>query len=77
MTSLGYPLVGDPAYGRSRAGRLKALPEPVRMALADFSRQALHAYLLGFDHPTKGSRVRFESVMPADLAGLISTLETI
>ncbi len=75
MTSIGHPLVGDQTYGRSRAAKLKALPEHARAALADFPRQALHAYLLGFTHPTTGELVRFESDLPADINALMAALE--
>ncbi len=77
MTSLGHPLVGDPTYGRGRAARIGGLSSEAREALGDFSRQALHAYLLGFSHPTKGSMVRFESIMPSDINALIEILESI
>ena len=77
MTSLGHPLVGDPSYGRSRATRSGGLSPEARQALADFPRQALHAYLLGFSHPTKGSSLRFESMMPSDINELIKILECI
>ncbi|RAU22379.1 RNA pseudouridine synthase [Paramagnetospirillum kuznetsovii] len=75
MTSKGHPLVGDPVYGRGRAGKIAGLSLEARQALAGFSRQALHAYLLGFSHPTKGGMVRFESSMAPDINALISTLE--
>jgi 23S rRNA pseudouridine1911/1915/1917 synthase len=75
MTSIGHPLVGDQTYGRSRSAKLKALPEQARNALATFPRQALHAYLLGFTHPTTGELVRFESEIPSDIMELISILE--
>ncbi len=75
MTSQGHPLVGDPCYGRNRANRLGGLSPEARRALADFPRQALHAYLLGFLHPTKGYTLRFESSTPPDINALISILE--
>ncbi len=64
MASIGLPLLGDPVYGGSRA-------KPASPALA---RQALHATLLGFTHPTSGERVRFESALPADLLALREAL---
>ena len=77
MTALGHPLVGDPSYGRNRANRMGGLSAEMRQALARFPRQALHAYLLGFSHPTKGCRVSFESSMPSDINELIKILEII
>jgi 23S rRNA pseudouridine1911/1915/1917 synthase len=77
MTSIGHPLVGDQTYGRSRAAKLKAIPEEGRRLLAGFQRQALHAYLLGFTHPTSGEVVRFESELPNDISDLMRFLETV
>jgi 23S rRNA pseudouridine1911/1915/1917 synthase len=75
MTALGHPLVGDATYGRVRAGRLSNLPLEMRERLAEFPRQALHAYLLGFSHPTKGEWLRFESSIPSDISELLKFLE--
>lgn len=55
----GRPVVADPVY----AGRAKA-PHP---ALAALERQALHAYALGFTHPTSGERLTFREPPPEDL----------
>ena len=70
----GHPLIGDPVYG-ARAGRAVARAGPIGAAIAEFPRQALHARLLGFEHPRTGRRLRFESPLPADMEGLISNLE--
>jgi pseudouridine synthase, RluA family len=75
MTSIGHPLVGDQTYGRSRSARLKHIPEDARHALSDFPRQALHAYLLGFNHPTTGERFSFESIISKDISTLMTILE--
>ena len=75
---LGHPLVGDPLYGRSRRGGQgggSRLPAPVREAVANFPRQALHARLLGFRHPSTGEDLEFESPLPTDLEQLIEILE--
>ncbi|HWE06816.1 MAG TPA: hypothetical protein VG274_08920, partial [Rhizomicrobium sp.] len=54
-------------------------PEEARAfaAVAEFSRQALHARVLGFKHPTSQKQMRFESAWPADLAGLIGCLRVL
>jgi len=77
MTHQGHPLIGDPVYGRIRSSRKVVLPPEVREALCNFPRQALHAYLLGFLHPTKGYDVRFESSMALDINALIQFLEVL
>ena len=68
MASLGHPLLGDPAYGRT--------PAPLRPLLAErrFVRQALHAAVLGFVHPVTAEQMRFASVLPADMAALLIDL---
>ena len=70
MTSIGHPLLGDPVYGRTPA-RLR----PILTGL-EIGRQALHAKELGFVHPVSGQSLRFSSELPADLAGLLSTLRS-
>jgi 23S rRNA pseudouridine1911/1915/1917 synthase len=79
LTHLGHPLIGDASYGRSRqAPRAKTPDEEVAFAAAmNFSRQALHAYLLGFQHPSLHKTLRFESKWPADLSGLIEALRAL
>lgn len=77
MTSIGHPLIGDSVYGRIRGNRRVVLPPEVREAVTGFPRQALHAYLLGFSHPTKGYDAHFESCMPLDINELIQILEVL
>ena len=79
LTHLGHPLIGDPSYGKSRqAPRAKSTAQEVAFAAAsNFPRQALHAYILGFQHPTLHKTMRFESPWPADLSGLISALRSL
>jgi 23S rRNA pseudouridine1911/1915/1917 synthase len=64
MASIGLALIGDPVYGGGRA-------HPASRGLR---RQALHATVLGFTHPTSGARLRFESPLPADLVALLESL---
>ncbi len=74
MASIGHPLVGDRRYGAR--GRLPRAPHPqVILALRSFSRQALHAAVLEFDHPDTGARCRFEAPVPRDLAELMAVLQ--
>jgi 23S rRNA pseudouridine1911/1915/1917 synthase len=70
----GHPLIGDPTYG-SRAGRAVARAGSIGVVIAGFRRQALHARLLGFEHPVTGRRLRLEAPLPADMEGLITNLE--
>lgn len=74
MTHAGYGLVGDSTYGGKRKLAAKALSENAAEAVRAFPRQALHAAVLGFDHPISGEKVRFEAPLPEDMKGLLETL---
>ncbi len=76
LTHLGHPLIGDASYGRARqAPRPKTPDEEMAFAAAtNFPRQALHAYILGFQHPSLHKTLRFESKWPEDLSSLIAAL---
>jgi 23S rRNA pseudouridine1911/1915/1917 synthase len=76
LTHLGHPLIGDPQYGRNRmAPRAKSLSETRAFTTAgDFPRQALHAFVLGFQHPSLHKTLRFEAPWPADFAELVEAL---
>ncbi len=75
LTHIGHPLLGDPVYGRSRRLRAGALPAAAVAAVHAFSRQALHAQTLGFEHPVAGRMLRFEAPPPEDFVNLIKVLE--
>jgi len=76
LTHLGHPLIGDPQYGRARQPPRAKTPaeEEAFTAAAEFPRQALHAYVLGFQHPSTHKVMKFESEWPKDLAALIASL---
>ncbi len=74
MAHVGHGLVGDQTYGGRRKVNAKALSEAARDAVAAFPRQALHAAVLGFDHPVSGQALRFEAPLPDDMAALIAAL---
>ena len=70
LAHIGHPILGDATYGTGFKTKATLLPEPAREALAALGRQALHAYLLGFEHPETGAFMEFKSALPADLAAL-------
>ena len=74
LSHAGYPLVGDPVYGRRLVIPRGATPE-LAEALRGFRRQALHAAKIVFPHPRTGRDVQVESKLPADLRGLIACLK--
>lgn len=63
----GHPLVGDPLY--SSISKRQAQSQRYR-----FSRQALHAGKLRFEHPISGTAMTFEASLPADMEGLVAAL---
>ncbi len=76
LTHLGHPLIGDPSYGKGHQAPRAKTPEEeaAYRAAAYFPRQALHAWLLGFFHPTLNKPMRFESAWPEDFAALVAAL---
>ncbi|MED0983532.1 RluA family pseudouridine synthase [Bacillus paramycoides] len=50
MKYIGYPLAGDPKYGPKKT--------------LDMNGQALHAGILGFEHPRTGEYIEFEAPIP-------------
>lgn len=77
LASIGHPVIGDPLYGRGRAVAKGALTTDGQAYIATFKRQALHAHLIGFDHPEDARRVTFQKEIPYDINKLISYLEEI
>mgnify|MGYP005632743993 CR=1 FL=1 len=79
LSHRGNPLVGDPVYGRSTGRRdaVSALDPDIKRQIGDFSRQALHARVLGFAHPTTGQHVDFKTELPDDMAHLKQILESL
>ena len=66
----GHPLLGDSLYGPGFKTKAKLLSPPAQGALEGLGRQALHAYLLGIEHPTTGAPLEFHSEPPGDFARL-------
>ena len=74
LTHIGHPLLGDALYGGSHKTKSVFLNAAAKDALVQLNRQALHAAVLGFEHPISSDSLRFESALPADLAALLSSL---
>jgi 23S rRNA pseudouridine1911/1915/1917 synthase len=74
LAHAGHPLLGDETYGTGYRTKAVHLPPAAQGALDALGRQALHAYLLGFEHPVSGEELQFRSELPADLARLREAL---
>ncbi len=76
MAHAGHPVLGDPIYGRTRRNtHMVRFSDDCQQALKALDRQALHAVKLAFDHPESGARMAFESPLPSDIRGVISSFE--
>ena len=72
MTSMGHPIIGDPIYGSKNAKKSKNDVSIVfQNTVKTLNRQALHAYLIGFYHPTSGEKISFKSPLPRDILALL------
>lgn len=76
LTAKGFPLIGDPLYGKQ--------PRFLAVALKTFikeqwpiARQALHAKELSFIHPTTHEKLHFSTDLPEDMLNLIHVLELV
>ncbi len=77
MAAMGHPLLGDLTYGsgyRTKIDKLLKIAPDVAAAIEALGRQALHAYLLAFEHPRTREVMRFEGEIPSDLNRLIEAL---
>jgi 23S rRNA pseudouridine1911/1915/1917 synthase len=74
MAHLGHPLLGDGVYGSGFTTRRSKLSDDAAIALDQLGRQALHAAVLGFEHPVTGKKMRFEREPSGELARLISVM---
>jgi 23S rRNA pseudouridine1911/1915/1917 synthase len=75
MAHAGHALVGDPTYGGRRKLARGAVSDAADRAVQGFTRQALHAQVLGFVHPVSGETLRFEAAIPQDMTDLIAALQ--
>ncbi len=64
MSYIGHPVAGDGVYGGVRQDNARYL-----------SGQCLHAYKIGFIHPTSGEYLEFSSPLPDYFQNFISFLE--
>ena len=74
LAHAGHPLLGDESYGTGFKTKATQLLPVAREALEGLGRQALHAHILGFQHPTSGEVLEFKSALPGDLARLRQSL---
>jgi 23S rRNA pseudouridine1911/1915/1917 synthase len=74
LASIGHPLLGDDVYGPGFKTKANQLAPEARAALTALGRQALHAYLLAIEHPSRADNLEFRSELPDDLCCLRHSL---
>ncbi len=67
LAESGHPIAGDHLYGGMRPHAKTTRTIGDATLLAKVTRQALHAYALGFQHPRTGMQLRLELGWPEDL----------
>lgn len=79
MQHIGHPLFNDAPYGGNRILKGTTFSKYKQFVDNCFSllpRQALHAFILGFEHPSTGQHMHFESPMPADMSAVLTKWRT-
>lgn len=74
MNHLGFPLVGDPVYGRRLAIHSDCAAS-LENQLRQFKRQALHATRIEYRHPVHGEHQAWERSLPADMQALVDACQ--
>jgi len=74
MSHKGHSIIGDQTYGKNNR-KAKTLSLDVQNTIADFKRQALHSYYLGFIHPTSNKFLEFTIDLPLDIIKIIDCLK--
>lgn len=78
MAWMGHPVLGDPVYGGdsvrygSNTGNRKTMFQKIFSLLG---RQCLHARSLGFEHPSTGKWLQFDSEIPDDMKQVVGYLD--
>ncbi len=69
----GHPILGDTVYGETRYQSWN-IPVETLTALQSLKGQALHAELLGFEHPCTKKRLTFSAPAPEDFENAVQAL---
>jgi 23S rRNA pseudouridine1911/1915/1917 synthase len=77
MAHIGHPLIGDRDYGMAFRTKSNKLPPEIARIIDRFPRQALHAWLLAFEHPATGEVMRFEAKLPEDMEEVRTALASL
>lgn len=75
LSSIGCHLIGDDIYVQPRKSTI-SFTEPLKGYINNFSRQALHAQSLGFEHPRTKEHLEFSADFPDDMKDLLQKLRS-
>jgi 23S rRNA pseudouridine1911/1915/1917 synthase len=73
LSSHGFPVVGDPLYGRGKESKIK--PGELLEFLRGRRGQCLHAEILELRHPVSGEYLKLRAPLPPDLMELKAELD--
>ncbi len=79
MKHIGHPLFNDAAYGGDqilKGTTFSKYKQFVTNCFQTMPRQALHAMILGFEHPTTHKTMHFESPLPDEFERLLNKWRT-
>ena len=79
MRHIGHPLFNDAAYGGNeilKGTTFSKYRQFIDNCFALMPRQALHALVLGFEHPATHEHLHFESPMPDDMSAVLEKWRT-
>ena len=74
LKHIGHPLFNDVMYGGDqilKGTTFSKYKQFVTNCFQMLPRQALHALILGFEHPTTHKQMHFESPLPEDMASVV------
>ena len=74
LQHIGHPVVGDAVYGGAQRAVNDADTPDLKRAISQLERQALHARLLGFEHPITGEHLTFSASVPTDMQRILDAL---
>jgi 23S rRNA pseudouridine1911/1915/1917 synthase len=75
LESVKHSLIGDQTYNSCKKTAPKTLDDKTKNLIANFPRQALHSYKIGFIHPRSEKEMSFEIPLPSDLKELEKCLK--
>jgi len=75
LQGIGHPVVGDAVYGGEQRALNDADTPGLKQAISQLKRQALHARLLGFEHPVTAENLTFSLPIPQDIQQVVDALQ--